>query len=74
MARQVGAGPALAIGGLDAAGQPLASVERFEEATLTWAMTGALASPRVGGDLLLDSAIAWMLVVCGTAQTAGSRT
>ncbi|MEZ4228754.1 MAG: hypothetical protein R3B89_06300 [Polyangiaceae bacterium] len=69
MARQVGAGPALAIGGLDAAGQPLASVERFDEATLTWAMTGALASPRVGGDLLLDSASVWMLVGGGTAQT-----
>ncbi len=69
MARSHIPGALLAVGGLDAAGQPLATVERFDPASLTWAMTGALESPRVDGELLEDAAGNWLLLGGGTAST-----
>lgn len=69
MARIVGSGPVLAIGGLDSSGQALASVERFDPSTNTWAMTGELAAPRTGGELLQDAAGTRLLVAEGVAET-----
>jgi len=67
-----GVGRAYAIGGLDASGNRLATVERFDPTTGTWSVVASLPQARSGAAAVYDGA--GHIIVFGGATNTSSRT